>query len=564
MSVLRPRTFSAAPKKPFILALDDDAAVLRAVERDLKAKFSSDYRILAADAPQKAMDAVQQLTARGDRVALFLVDQRMPRTSGTEFLMDALALQPDARRVLLTAYADSSAAIDAINKVKLNHYLMKPWEPPEQNLYPVIADLLEDWNATSRESFEGIYVVGTRWAPSTHELKDFLAKSQIPYRWIEPGSTSDPRIHAAVGEELKELPVLIFPDGSVLRKPTLPDVAAKLGLATAPTRDFYDVIIVGAGPAGLACALYCSTEGLRTILVEREAAGGQAGLSSRIENYLGFPSGLSGADLARRGVSQVRRFGTELLAPVQAVSLSVQGEYRVVKLSTGQELLGHSVVIASGVQWRRLDIPGMDRLTGAGVYYGAANTEASSCKNEDIYIVGGANSAGQAAVHFSQYARTVTMLVRAESLSRAMSHYLVERIETIPNIKVEPHTEVIEVHGGDRLSGISVHRHDTKTDEHRDTGALFIFIGAEPRTEWLEGTVCRDGKGFIVTGANLLRDGKRPPGWTLDRDPALLETNVPGVFAVGDVRNGAVRRVANSVGEGSIVLYFVNQYLANR
>jgi thioredoxin reductase (NADPH) len=323
-------------KKPFILALDDDPAVLRAVERDLKSKFSADYRILAVDAPDKAMDFVQQLTTRGDRIALFLVDQRMPRVSGTEFLMNALALQPDARRVLLTAYADSSAAIDAINKVRLNHYLMKPWEPPEQNLYPILSDLLEDWNATSRESFEGIYVVGTRWSPSTHELKDFLAKSQIPYRWIEPGSTSDPRITAAVGDSPEGLPVLIFADGSILQKPTLPDVAAKLGLTTAPNRDFYDVIIIGAGPAGLACALYCSTEGLRTILVEREAAGGQAGLSSRIENYLGFPAGLSGADLARRGVSQVKRFGTEVLAPVQAESLAVQGEYRVVKLSIGQ------------------------------------------------------------------------------------------------------------------------------------------------------------------------------------------------------------------------------------
>src|SRR5580704_10742340 len=433
-------------KKPFILALDDDPAVLRAVERDLKSKFAADYRVLATDAPHKALDAVKQLTARGDRVALFLVDQRMPQISGTEFLMEAVTLQPEARRVLLTAYADSNAAIEAINKVKLNHYLMKPWEPPEQNLYPVISDLLEDWQATSREMFEGVQVIGTRWSPSTHELKDFLAKSQIPYRWTEPGATADPRIQAALGDSPANLPVLIFPDGSVLERPTLPELAVKLGLTSAPARDFYDVIIVGAGPAGLACALYCSTEGLRTILVEREAAGGQAGLSSRIENYLGFPAGLSGSDLARRGVTQVKRFGTEVLAPVQAESLCVQGEYRVVRLSTGQELVGHSVVIASGVQWRRLDVPGMDRLTGAGVYYGAANTEAASCKDEDIYIVGGANSAGQAAVHFSQYARSVTMLVRGESLSRSMSHYLVERIQTIPTIKVEPYTEVLEVH----------------------------------------------------------------------------------------------------------------------
>jgi thioredoxin reductase (NADPH) len=551
-------------KKPYIIALDDDTAVLRAVERDLKSKFSSNYRTIASDSPQKALELVSQLTTRGDRIALFLVDQRMPHMSGTEFLLEALLLQPDARRVLLTAYADSNAAIDAINKVKLNHYLMKPWEPPEQNLYPIIADLLEDWNATSRESFEGIYVVGTRWAPSTHELKNFLAKSQIPYRWLEPGATSDPRIRAAVGEEAADLPVVIFSDGSILKKPALPDVAAKLGLTTSPSCEFYDVIIIGAGPAGLACALYCSTEGLKTILVEREAAGGQAGLSSRIENYLGFPSGLSGADLARRGVSQVKRFGTEVLAPVQAVSLSVDGEYKSVKLSTGQELMGHSVVIAAGVQWRRLNIPGMEKLTGAGVYYGAANTEASSCKGEDVYIIGGANSAGQAAVHFSEIARSVKMLVRADSLSRSMSHYLVERIKTIPNITVEPNTEVIEVHGENRLSKITIRHHDTKETEEREAGAVFIFIGAEPQTEWLEGTVCRDGKGFLVTGRNLLREGKRPPGWTLDRDPSLLETNVPGVFAVGDVRDGAVRRVANSVGEGSIVLYFINQYLANR
>lgn len=552
-------------KKPFILALDDDPSVLRAVERDLKSKFAADYRILAVDAPDKAMQSVKQLTSRGDRVALFLVDQRMPRTSGTEFLMDALELQPDARRVLLTAYADSSAAIDAINKVKLNHYLMKPWEPPEQNLYPILSDLLEDWNATSREAFEGIYVVGTRWSPSTHELKDFLAKSQIPYRWLEPGSSSDPRITAACGDSpTTAYPLLIFPDGSVLHKPTLPDVAVKLGLTTAPTRDFYDVIIIGGGPAGLACALYCSTEGLRTILVEREAAGGQAGLSSRIENYLGFPAGLSGADLARRGVTQVKRFGTEVLAPVQAEALCLQNEYRVVKLSTDQELVAHCVVIASGVQWRRLDIPGMDRLTGAGVYYGAANTEAASCKDQDVYIVGGANSAGQAAVHFSQFARSVRMLVRADSLSRSMSHYLIERIQSIPNIIVETNTEVVEVHGEEHLNGLTIRNCVSKTEECRTAGFMFIFIGAEPRTDWLDGIVCRDSKGFILTGQNLVQDGKRPPGWTLERDPALLETNVPGVFAVGDVRNGAVRRVANSVGEGSIVLYFVHQYLANR
>jgi len=551
-------------KKPYILAIDDDVSVLRAVERDLKAKFASGYRILAIDSPNKALDAVRQLTSRGDRVALFLVDQRMPSMSGTEFLHESISLQPEARRVLLTAYADSTAAIDAINKVRLNHYLMKPWEPPEQHLYPVLADQLEDWRAGDREAFEGVYIVGTRWAPDTHRLKDFLAKSQVPYRWLEPEGLSDPRAKAALGERPVAMPAVILPDGSVLERPGLAEVAERLGLVSTPSRRFYDVIVVGAGPAGLACALYCSTEGLKTVLVEREAAGGQAGLSSRIENYLGFPSGLSGADLARRGVAQVRRFGTEVLAPAEAVALSAEGEYRVVKLSNGQELAAHSVVIAAGVQWRRLGVPGMERLAGAGIYYGAAITESSSCKGEDVYIVGGANSAGQAAVHFSEVARSVTMIVRGESLSKSMSHYLVERIQTIPNISVIPNAEVVEVNGGDRLEEITIRHHAAKTEEKRPAAALFVFIGAEPHTDWLEGVVRRDAKGFLLTGANLLSAGKRPEGWRLERDPYLLETSVPGVFAVGDVRDTAIRRVANSVGEGSIVLYFIRQYMRNR
>ena len=551
-------------KKPYIIAIDDDLSVLRAVERDLKAKFSSRYRVLAADSPQKAIGIVRQLTSRGDQVALFLVDQRMPFMSGTEFLQEVIALQPEARRVLLTAYADSAAAIDAINKVKLNHYLMKPWEPPEQHLYPVLVDQLEDWQASNRVAFDGVYIVGTRWAPETHRLKDFLAKSQVPYRWIEPEGITDSRVLAALGDKPSALPVVILADGSVLARPELSDIADKLGLSMVPKGGFYDVIVIGAGPAGLACALYCSTEGLRTVLVEREAAGGQAGLSSRIENYLGFPSGLSGADLARRGVAQVRRFGTEVLAPAEAVGLKVDGEYRTVKLSNGQELSAHSVVIAAGVQWRRLEVPGMERLTGAGIYYGAAITEASSCRNEDIYIVGGANSAGQAAVYFSEVARSVKMIVRGASLSKSMSHYLVERIKTIPNVSVILNAEVIEVKGGDRLEEITVRHHDSETTETLPAAALFIFIGAEPHTQWLDGIVCRDGKGFLVTGANLLQNQKRPAGWNLDRDPYLLETNVPGVFAVGDVRDGAVRRVANSVGEGSVVLYFIHQYLQHR
>jgi thioredoxin reductase (NADPH) len=550
--------------KPYILALDDDPAVLRAVERDLKQQFGADYRILAADAPEKAIGFVRQLTARGDRIALFVVDQRMPGMSGTQFLHEALPLQPDARRVLLTAYADSSAAIDAINKIRLNHYLMKPWEPPEQNLYPVLTDLLDDWSAGNSAVFEGTYIVGNRWNPQTHQLKDFLAKSQIPYRWIEPGAAADPRIEAALGNSPRALPAVIFPDGSVMEQPATSALAAKLGLYTAPSRDFYDVIVIGAGPAGLACALYCSTEGLRTVLVEREAAGGQAGLSSRIENYLGFPSGLSGSDLARRGVAQVKRFGTELLAPARATKLTADGEYRIVTLDDGKELVAHSVVIASGVQWRLLDVPGMEPLTGAGVYYGASTTEASSCEGEDVYIVGGANSAGQAAVHFSEVARSVTMVVRADSLSKSMSHYLSERIKEIPNIFVVPNAEVARVEGDGRLNKIFIQRHDLKQMEERSAGALFVFIGAEPHTQWLDGTLVRDNKGFLITGLNLLKSGKRPAEWKPQRDPYLLETSISGVFAVGDVRDGAVRRVANSVGEGSVVLYFIRQHLANR
>lgn len=551
-------------KKPYLFAVDDDPAVLRAVERDLRQKYSGQYRVLSSDSPEKALDYVRQLTARNERIALFLVDQRMPQMNGVDFLKLAMEMQPQARKVLLTAYADSSAAIDAINKVRLNHYLMKPWEPPEQNLFPVLSDLLEDWSASHSSGFEGIHVIGSRWSPETHKLKDFLAKSQVPYRALDPGEITDARLKAALGDEPRKFPLAVFPDGSLMEQPTPDQVAGKLGLAMAPEREFYDVIVIGAGPAGLACALYCSTEGMRTVLVEREAAGGQAGLSSRIENYLGFPSGLSGADLARRGVAQVKRFGTEVLAPAQAVGLRVDGEYRIIKLSNGKELAAHSVVIAAGVQWRRLNVPGMDGLYGAGVYYGAATTEASSCKDEDIYVVGGANSAGQAAVHFSEYARRVTMLVRADGLSRSMSHYLVDRIQQIPNIVVEPNTEVVEVHGQERLESITIKQHDTGATQKRDAGALFIFIGAEPHTEWLDGVLCRDGRGFLLTGQNLMRDGKRPAGWALNRDPYLLETNIPGVFAVGDVRDGAVRRVANSVGEGSIVLYFVRQYLANR
>ena len=547
-------------KKPFILALDDDPAVLRAVERDLKSKFSADYRILASDTPGKAMDAVQQLTARGDRVALFLVDQRMPRVSGTEFLMDALALQPDARRVLLTAYADSSAAIDAINKVKLHHYLMKPWEPPEQNLYPVIADLLEDWSATSRESFDGIYIVGTRWSPSTHELKDFLAKSQIPYRWIEPGSTFDPRINAAVGDSPTTLPVLIFPDGSVLQKPALPDLAGKLGLTTTPTRDFYDVIIIGAGPAGLACALYCSTEGLRTILVEREAAGGQAGLSSRIENYLGFPMGVSGLELTNRAATQAQKFGAKMMIASNVTRLNCDQRPYEVKLDDGRTVPTKTIVIASGAQYKKPRIENLANFEGLGVYYGATFLESQLCGNEEVIVIGGGNSAGQAAVFLSQTASKVHMLVRSNRLSDTMSRYLIQRIEENPKIDLRYCTEIVAHEGDIQLKRVTWRDKNSGATDSHPIRHVFIMAGASPRTDWLRGCLALDDKGFILTGRDLDPVAKEV-GWTLDRRPQMLETSLPGVFAVGDVRANSVKRVASAVGEGAIAVSLVHRTL---
>lgn len=548
-------------RKPYIFAVDDDPAVLKAVERDLRSRYANRYRILTAGAPDQALQVTEQLTGRGDEVALFLVDQRMPGMSGTEFLAGAMKAQPHAQRALLTAYADSSAAIDAINRVGVKHYFVKPWVPPEEHFYPVLDELLEEWSNARPETFEGAYVLGTRWSPETHRIKDFLARSQYPYRWVEPDAPREPRLAAALNGKTIEFPAVVLPDGSALSRPANGDLAARLGLQMAAQAPFYDVIIIGAGPAGLACALYCSTEGLSTLLLEREAAGGQAALSSRIENYLGFPSGLSGADLARRAIAQVKRFGTEVLAPAEAVGLRQNGDYKIVRLAGGQEISAHSVVIAAGVRWRKLEIPGMDRLAGAGIYYGAAITEAESCRGEDVYIVGGANSAGQAAVHFSTIARRVRMIVRAESLSKSMSHYLSERIATIDNIEVIPNAEVVAVEGAERLERLTIRRQDLGTEETVPATALFVFIGAEPHTDWLEGVVQRDEKGFLATGQNVRRG---PGGWTLPRAPYLLETSIPGIFSVGDVRDSAVRRVANSVGEGSIVLYFIRQYMRQR
>jgi len=550
--------------KPVLLTVDDDPEVLRAIERDLRHQYADRYRVLRADSGQGALETLRQLKTRNDPVALLLADQRMPQLDGVGFLSEAMNLYPDAKRALLTAYADTDAAIRAINEVKINHYLLKPWDPPEEQLYPVIDDLLDDWLSTYHPPFDGLRVLGNRWSPKSYEIREFLARSQIPYQWLDIESP-DPeiaRLVESLGEEASHLPLVLFPDGSRVSSPTTTELAGRIGLRMKAEMPFYDLVIVGGGPAGLAAGVYGASEGLKTVIIESQAPGGQAGLSSRIENYLGFPSGLSGGDLARRAVTQARRFGVEILAPQQAVGLRIDGPYRLVKLADGSEISCHALLIATGVQWRSLDVPGMERLQGAGVYYGAGPAEAISCKDEDVYIVGGANSAGQAAMYFSKYARRVVMLVRGESLARSMSQYLIDQIKNTPNIQVEPRTQVVEVHGQDRLESISILCSDSGKVEQVPASALFIFIGAVPRTEWLDGIVERDERGFILSGSRLVHDGKRPKGWTLDRDPGLLETNVPGVFVVGDVRLGSVKRVASGVGEGSIAVQFVHQYLA--
>ncbi|MDX2153079.1 MAG: FAD-dependent oxidoreductase [Bryobacteraceae bacterium] len=549
--------------KPVLLTVDDDAAVLRAVERDLRKQYGANYRVMRADSGAAALDTLRQLQLRNQPVALLLADHRMPEMNGVEFLAQGQKLYPDARRVLLTAYADTDAAIRAINEVRLHHYLLKPWDPPEERLFPVLDDLLDDWSREYRAPFEGLRVLGTRWARPCYDLRDFLSRNQVPFRWMDL-DRRDPetvQLLEALGGRDLQLPAVVLPDGQLIEAPTTALLAERIGLHRTPGRQFYDLAIVGGGPGGLAAAVYAASEGLKTLMIEREAPGGQAGLSSRIENYLGFPAGVSGAKLTRDAVVQAKKFGVEILAPQDAACLRAEGPYRIVGLREGGEVSCHGVVLATGVQWRRLDVPGMDRLVGAGVYYGAGTTEAVSCANEDVFIVGGANSAGQAAMHFSQYARQVTMLVRGDSLAATMSDYLIQQIESTPNIAVWTRTQVAEVHGEARLEAITI---ATKEGESRrvDASALFIFIGAEPRTDWLDGVVERDAKGFILTGQDLLRTGKRPRGWNLDRDPWLLETSLPGVFAVGDVRHGSVKRVASSVGEGSVAIQFVHQYLA--
>jgi thioredoxin reductase (NADPH) len=473
---------------------------------------------------------------------------------------------PKRSGALLTAYADTNAAISAINEAGINYFFLKPWDPPEEHLYPQLDDLLDDWQASYRPTFEGIRVLGTRWSPRSYELRDFLARNHVPYQWIDVEvSANDPetkRLVDALGPEAANLPIVLFPDGTKLLESVPAEVAQKVGLRTRAQTSFYDLAIIGGGPAGLAAAVYGASEGLHTVIVEREAPGGQAGMSSRIENYLGFPTGLSGADLARRAVVQAQRFGVEILSPQEAVAVRLEGPYRIIKLGDGSEISCHALMIAAGVQWRRLDATGVDRLQGAGVYYGGGATEALSCKGETVYVVGAANSAGQAAMNFARYADRVVMLVRGDSLSRTMSQYLIDQIQQTPNIQLWMHASVADVHGDKHLEEISVLCSDTNKIERVPATAMFIFIGAMPRTDWLADVVERDEHGFILTGPDLLWDGARPQGWTLDRDPFLLETNIPGLFAVGDVRHGSVKRVASGVGEGSVAVQFIHQYLS--
>lgn len=546
--------------RPIILAVDDDPEVLSAVERDLRQHYRSDYRVLKAGSGREALEAARQLKQRGTPVALFLVDERMPEMSGTEFLREALKLFPESRRVLLTAYADTQAAISGINDVGLDHYLLKPWDPPGERLYPVLDDLLSDWTAKVRLPYDGIRVAGARSSPRSFAVKEFLSNNQIPYQWIDVDQDAPTRELITSFGDANRLPVLLFPDGSRLVAPSDRELAEKCGMQTRAHRPFYDLVIVGAGPAGLAAAVYGASEGLRTLLVEHRAPGGQAGTSSLIENYLGFPSGVSGADLARRAATQARRFGAEILAQ-EVSAVRREDPYRIVRLADGTDISCYAVILATGVSVRTLDVPGMASLMGIGVYYGAAMTEAATYRGQDVCIVGAGNSAGQGALFFSRYARRVTLLVRGESPGKSMSRYLQDRIAATPNIEIVTRVEITQVAGTGRLERVSVRHVETGEERALDAAAMFIFIGAKPRTEMVADTIELDEKGFVLTGPDLPRADRRPRGWALDRDPYIFETSVPGIFAAGDVRGGSGKRVAAAVGEGSGTVSMIHRYL---
>ncbi|MBM7783359.1 FAD-dependent oxidoreductase [Tenggerimyces flavus] len=548
---------------PILLTVDDDPSVSRTVARDLRRQYGEHYRIMRADSGMDALEALREVKLRGGTVAAILADYRMPQMDGIQFLEQAMDLFPHARRALLTAYADTEAAIQAINVVDVDHYLLKPWDPPEEKLYPVVDALVETWKAVGEQEVAETKIVGHRWSARSYEVREFLARNSVPYRWYSADEPEGARLLEAAGATPEDVPVVITPDGEALRSPSGPEVAAAVGLNTTPAEDFYDLIVIGGGPAGLGAAVYGASEGLRTVIVERDATGGQAGQSSRIENYLGFPDGVSGTQLTDRARRQAQRFGAEVLTARDVMGLEARGSSRVVKFGDGTEIAAHSVVLATGVSYRALAAGGSEDLTGRGIYYGAASTEAPNCSGQDAYVVGGANSAGQAAVYLSRFAKSVTLLVRGESLERSMSHYLIEQLRGIDNVNVRLRTTVEETHGEEHLERLTICEGDGFT-EAVATNHLFVFIGAAPRTEWLDGTISRDQNGFVLTGPDLLVDGRRPRAWRPDRDPYYLESSIPGVFVAGDVRSQSVKRVASAVGEGAMAVTLVHRYLEDR
>jgi thioredoxin reductase (NADPH) len=550
--------------KPVLLTVDDDPGVSRSVARDLRRRYSETFRIVRADSSLDALEALRELKLRGEVVAAMLADYRMPQLNGIEFLEQAMDLFPRARRALLTAYADTDAAIQAINVVDVDHYLLKPWDPPEEKLYPVVDALIETWRATGDSAVEETKVIGHRWSAPSFKARDFLARNAVPYRYYSVEDPEGVRLLEAAGACPEDVPVVITPDGTSLCRPSHTEIATAVGLSTEPAEEFYDLIVVGAGPAGLGAAVYGASEGLRTVLVERSASGGQAGQSSRIENYLGFPDGVSGAQLTDRARRQAQKFGAEALSAREVTKLEARGSARIVHFGDGTEIAAHAVVLATGVSYRHLNAPGIDELTGRGVFYGSAMTEAPACAGQDVYVVGGANSAGQAAVFFSRHAKRVTVLIRGESLQASMSHYLIQQLEQIDNVVVRTHTQVAEAHGDDHLERLTLRDSRDGSTETVDAAYLFVFIGAAPRTEWLDGTLVRDERGFLPTGPDLMPTDNRPSGWPLDRDPYYMESSVPGVFVAGDVRSASVKRVASAVGEGAMAVTLVHRYLGDQ
>ncbi|MEV5847138.1 FAD-dependent oxidoreductase [Streptomyces sp. NPDC048179] len=552
---------AADAARTVIMTVDDDPGVSRAVARDLRRRYGASYRIVRAESGDSALEALRELKLRGDLVAVILADYRMPQMNGIEFLEQALDVYPGARRVLLTAYADTNAAIDAINVVDLDHYLLKPWDPPEEKLYPVLDDLLDAWRASDYKPVPATKVVGHRWSARSSDVREFLARNQVPYRWYSVEEPEGQRLLAAAEADGDRLPLVITPDGTPLIEPEAPELAARVGLATTPTADFYDLVVIGGGPAGLGAAVYGASEGLRTVLVERSATGGQAGQSSRIENYLGFPDGVSGAQLTDRARRQAHKFGAEILTAREVTGLEINGGARVVRFADGSAVAAHSVILATGVQYRQLEAEGCVDLTGCGVFYGSALTEATSCQGQDVYIVGGANSAGQAAMYLSRFAKSVTLLVRGTDLSASMSYYLIQQINEAPNISVRSHTVVDAAHGVERLEQLTLRHVETGDREQVEAQWMFVFIGAAPLTDWLGDTVLRDGRGFILAGPDLTVDGRPPAAWELDRPPYHLETSIPGVFVAGDARAESAKRVASAVGEGAMAVMLVHRYL---